>query len=73
MVIPSMQFHMLNMLTKNKTVFVEGIENLFQMEVLEGEQVYLYDDVRKHITWEHKTISIQISKNREKEEDNNID
>ena len=51
---------------------IEGIEDMFQLEILDGEQVYacnvcdqgfdIEDEIKKHIVDNHKEIMIEISK-----------
>ena len=57
---------------------IEDIEDLFQLEVLDGEQVYacnvcnhgfdMEDKIKKHIIKDHKEIVIEISKDMKNNE-----
>ena len=69
--------------TDNKDFILEGIEDMFQMEILAGEEVFACnicdegfdtdDQVRKHIEILHKEILMQIKTNLDKEEVNSSD
>ena len=65
----------------NEDPMLDGIDEHFQIEFLEGEQVYacnicdegfdIEDEIKKHIAVNHKDILIEISKNIDEEEDDN--
>ena len=61
---------------------IEDIEDLFQREVLDGEQVYacnvcnhgfdMEDKIKKHIIKDHKEITTEISKDMKNNEETNF-
>ena len=61
---------------------IEDIEDLFQLEVLDGKQVYacnvcnhgfdMEDKIKKHITKDHKEIITEISKDMKNNEETNF-
>ena len=67
----------------NRDFIVEGIEDMFQMEILDGEEVYACkicdegfdpdDKVKRHLEINHNDILIQIRINLDRENKNNSD
>ena len=61
---------------------IEGIEDLFQMEILDGEEIYACnvcdqgfdreDEIKKHVLDDHKEIVIEISKDSESKEETKL-
>ena len=59
---------------------VEGLEDLFQLEVLNGEQIFACnvcdqgfdkeDAIKKHVVEDHREIIIEISEDMENKESN---
>ena len=70
-----------NILSKTECTIdgIEGIEDMFQLEIFDGEQVYACNvcdqgfdtegEIRDHILEDHKDIVIQISNDMENKED----
>ena len=68
--------------SKSEDFVFDGIDDLFQIEILEGEQVYACnvcdqgfdrdEEIRTHIEIDHKEIILQISENIDKEKESKV-
>ena len=67
----------------NANCTLDGINDMFQIEIVDGEQVYVCsicdegfdtdDEIRNHILKDHEEIVLQINEGNEEEEESDLD